>query len=78
MAVGLGGGGRQGVVAGDLNSTEIAGPTAAGVGGAGGDADVLYVTTGGGLEAPVNGDEVMGGQVVAVDTKGWGGGREVG
>ena len=58
------------IIAGDVNSTEIAEPTAAQFGRTPADRDVLYVTTGGGLQAPINGNEVVGGQLVAVDTKG--------
>lgn len=58
------------IVAGNVNSTDIAEPTAAQFGRTRADGDVLYVTTAGGLEAPVNGDEIVGGQLVAVDTRG--------
>ena len=58
------------IVAGNINSTEIAEPTAAQFGRTLADRDVLYVTTAGGLEAPINGDERVGGQLVAVDTRG--------
>ena len=61
------GSGRQSVVAGDINSTEVAQPTSAALGRDG----TLFVTTGGGLLAPVNGDEVVGGQVVAVELGGY-------
>ena len=57
--------GQQSIVAGDVDSTEIAEPTAAAF-GRNGREDVLFVTTAGGLLFPVNGDEVVGGQVVAV------------
>ncbi|KAI4156950.1 MAG: hypothetical protein LQ342_008573 [Letrouitia transgressa] len=57
--------GKQAIVAGDLNSTEIAQPTAAAFGRKG-KQDTLYVTTAGGLLFPINGDEIVGGQVVAV------------
>ena len=56
------------IIAGRKNSTEIAEPTAAQFGRTSSDADVLYVTTAGGLAAPVNGGEIIGGQVVAVKT----------
>lgn len=56
-------GGEVGVVAGGLNSSDVAGASSAAFGGAG---DVLYVTTGGGSAAPVNGSFVEGGKVVAI------------
>ena len=57
--------GRQVTIAGNLNSTEIAQPTAANF-GRNGNEGILYVTTAGGLGIPVNGDERIGGQIVAV------------
>lgn len=68
--VGKGGVERRGIIAGNVNSTEIAEPTAARFGRTVEDTNVLYVTTGGGLEAPINGDEVVGGQLVGVDMRG--------
>lgn len=61
------------IVAGDVNSTAIAEPTSAKFGRRETDAMVLYVTTAGGLATPVNGDIVVGGQVVAIRTesRGW-------
>ena len=56
---------RQVIIAGQINSTEIAEPTAAAL-GRNGKEDILFVTTGGGLLIPVNGDEIVGGQVVAI------------
>ena len=56
---------RQTIIAGQINSTEIAEPTAAAFGRHGKE-DILFVTTGGGLLIPVNGDEIVGGQVVAI------------
>lgn len=56
---------RQEIIAGQINSTEIAEPTAAALGRHGKE-DTLFVTTGGGLLIPVNGDEIVGGQVVAI------------
>ena len=61
-------GGAQTIVAGNLNSTEIAQPTSAAFGRTRWDKGVLYVGTTGGLSAPVNGHEIVGGQVVAVFT----------
>ncbi|KAI3392793.1 hypothetical protein diail_5184 [Diaporthe ilicicola] len=56
------------IVAGDVNSTAIAEPTSAKFGRREGGATVLYVTTAGGFATPVDGDEVIGGQVVAIRT----------
>ena len=53
------------VVAGNINSTDIAEPTSAAF-GRNGREDVLYVTTAGGFFFPINGDEIIGGQLVAV------------
>lgn len=57
------------VVAGDVNSTAIAEPTSAKFGRRECDSKTLYVTTAGGLATPVNGDIVIGGQLVAVKTE---------
>ena len=62
-------GGMQ-IIAGEVNTTEIAQPTSAQFGRTVKDKDVLYVTTAGGLAFPIDGDVVVGGQVVAVDTRG--------
>ena len=62
--------GSQRIIAGVVNTTEIAEPTSAQFGRTVGDGDVLYVTTAGGLAIPIDGDVVVGGQVVAVDTGG--------
>ncbi|KAL2047341.1 hypothetical protein N7G274_001362 [Stereocaulon virgatum] len=59
----------QAVVAGNVNSTEIAEPTSAQFGRTPVDNHVLYVTTAGRLSVPINGYEVVGGQLVAVDTR---------
>lgn len=59
--------GKQTIVAGDLNSTEIAEPTAAAFGRTIFDLATLYVVTAGGLGAKINGNETVGAQVVAVD-----------
>ncbi|KAL8702314.1 MAG: hypothetical protein Q9201_004484 [Fulgogasparrea decipioides] len=56
---------KQEIVAGDLNSTAIAGPTAV-VFGRGANRGSLFVTTIGGLGAPANGNEAVGGQLVKV------------
>ena len=63
--------GKRGtIVAGNLNSTDIAQPTGAQLGRGLHDRDVLYLTTAGGLETPINGNIVVGAQVVAVKV-GW-------
>ena len=67
--VGLGGE-PQVIVAGNLNSTEIAEPTSAAFGRGRGERGILYVTTGGGLAVPVNGDEIVGAQFIGIDTRG--------
>lgn len=56
------------LIAGDLNSTCIAEPSSAKFGRRTNDKNVLYVTTAGGLLAPVNGDTTVGGQVLAINT----------
>ena len=53
------------ILAGNINSTDIAEPTSAAF-GRNGKENILYVTTAGGLFFPVNGTEVVGGQLVAV------------
>ena len=59
---------RQRIIAGVVNTTEIAEPVSAQFGRTGADRGVLYVVTTGGLAKPIGGDVVVGGQVVAVDT----------
>ncbi|KAL7912431.1 hypothetical protein GGI35DRAFT_491041 [Trichoderma velutinum] len=59
---------RQAIIAGDVNSTAIAEPTSCAFGRGLLDKNVLYVVTGGGLALPVNGDIIIGGQLVAVKT----------
>jgi sugar lactone lactonase YvrE len=62
-------GGKQvTVVAGNLNSTQLAGPTAAQFGRTKKYERTLYVTTNGGLAGPINGTFIEGGQVVAIDS----------
>ncbi|KAF3767053.1 hypothetical protein M406DRAFT_355452 [Cryphonectria parasitica EP155] len=56
------------IIAGNLNSTAISEATSTKFGRREDDADVLYVTTGGGAATPVNGDIVIGGQVLAIKT----------
>lgn len=58
------------IIAGVMGTTEIAEPTSAQFGRTLEDSDVLYVTTAGGLAFSIDGDVVVGGQVVAVDTSG--------
>ncbi|KAL7925727.1 hypothetical protein ACQKWADRAFT_310017 [Trichoderma austrokoningii] len=60
--------GTNRVIAGHLNSTAIAEPTSCAFGRGPHDKNVLYVVTAGGLETPVNGNIVIGGQLVAVNT----------
>ena len=57
------------IIAGEVNTTEIAQPTSAQFGRTVKDKDVLYVTTAGGLAFPIDGDVVVGGQGGAVDTR---------
>ncbi|KAJ7270612.1 hypothetical protein B0H12DRAFT_773474 [Mycena haematopus] len=54
------------VIAGNLNSSQIANPTSVAFGRKEWDRWTIYVTTGGGLEAPINGTAVVGAQLVAV------------
>ena len=59
--------GRARIIAGSLNSTLIAQPTAAAFGRGPTDKNVLYVVTAGGLGVPINpGNRIVGGQVLAV------------
>lgn len=60
-------GGVETEVAGNINSTAIAGPTSARFGRTLMDLTTLYVTTNGGLTGPVDGTIVEGGKIVAVD-----------
>lgn len=60
--------GEVSIVAGSLNSTTIAEGTSTAFGRRRHDASVLYVTTAGGAAEPVNGDIIIGGQVLAVNT----------
>ncbi|KAL7812680.1 hypothetical protein V8C44DRAFT_328966 [Trichoderma aethiopicum] len=59
---------RQVVIAGSLNQTAIAEPTSCAFGRGLHDKNILYVVTAGGMETPVNGNIVIGGQLVAVNT----------
>lgn len=60
--------GNVAIVAGNLNSTAIAEPSSARFGRRPDDSNVLYVTTAGGMVAPINGDTVVGAQVLAIRT----------
>ncbi|KAM0521865.1 hypothetical protein ACHAPE_002428 [Trichoderma viride] len=55
-------------IAGNLNSTAIAEPTSCAFGRGPHDKNILYIVTAGGMETPVNGNTVIGGQLVAVKT----------
>lgn len=57
------------IVAGNLNSTAVAGPTAAAFGRTHKDSHILYVTTSGGVNVPVNGNIRVGAQVLAINMK---------
>lgn len=59
---------QQYIIAGDLNSTAIAEPTACAFGRGVQDQNILYVVTAGGLQVPVSGTTRIGGQLVAVRT----------
>ncbi|KND93703.1 hypothetical protein TOPH_01398 [Tolypocladium ophioglossoides CBS 100239] len=59
---------RQDVLAGSLNSTDVAESTAATFGRGPFDKDVLYVTTAGGSAVPVNGDIIIPGKLLAIKT----------
>ncbi|EHK21558.1 uncharacterized protein TRIVIDRAFT_192046 [Trichoderma virens Gv29-8] len=59
---------QQVIIAGNVNSTALAEPTSCVFGRGLNDRNVLYVVTGGGLALPVNGDVIMGGQLVAIKT----------
>ncbi|KAK5993720.1 Putative hetero-Diels-Alderase-like protein [Cladobotryum mycophilum] len=59
---------HQVIIAGNVNSTAIAEPTSCAFGRGLNDKNVLYVVTAGGMQVPVNGDIVIGGQLVAVTT----------
>ncbi|EXL93473.1 hypothetical protein ACKRZS_004201 [Fusarium odoratissimum] len=71
VAPSVGAGGLIGtdIVAGSLNSTAVAGPTAAAFGRTDRDRHILYVTTSGAANVPVDGKIRVGAQVLAVDTR---------
>ncbi|KAK7427104.1 hypothetical protein QQZ08_006373 [Neonectria magnoliae] len=58
-------------VVGSLDALTVAGSTAVAFGRSKHDKDTLYVSTGGGLAAPVGGTKTEGAKVVAVDTSSW-------
>ncbi|KAM0471231.1 hypothetical protein ACHAPX_009411 [Trichoderma viride] len=60
--------GQQTIISGGVNSTAIAEPTSAAFGRGLNDKNVLYVSTLGGMDAPVDGHIVTGSQLVAVTT----------
>lgn len=60
--------GSKTVVAGGLNSTDVAEGTSAAFGRGSCDSNVLYVTTVGGLLGPINGSVVIPGALVAIET----------
>jgi hypothetical protein len=61
-------GGGAVTAAGSIDKLTVAGGTACQFGRTPEDADILYFVTTGGMSAPVNGTEVEGGKVVAIDT----------
>ncbi|KAM6478411.1 hypothetical protein HDV62DRAFT_382986 [Trichoderma sp. SZMC 28011] len=60
--------GQRSIIAGNVNSTAIAEPTSAAFGRGLNDKNVLYVSTAGGMEVPVDGNITIGAQLVAVTT----------
>jgi len=59
--------GKATVIAGGLNGTDIANPTSVQFGRTEGKRRTIYVTTAGGLEAPINGTVVTGAQLVSIN-----------
>ena len=59
--------GESMTVAGNENSTDIAGPTSVAFGRTVRDRNTIYDSTGGGQAAPINGTVIIGGQLVAID-----------
>jgi hypothetical protein len=65
-------GGQVGPVIGGLSQTVVGvGPTSVAVGRRAAEEGQIFVSTNGGLLAPINGTFTEGGKVVAVDTKWW-------
>ncbi|KAJ4856828.1 hypothetical protein T069G_07725 [Trichoderma breve] len=60
--------GQRSIIAGNVNSTAIAEPTSAAFGRGSNDKNILYVSTIGGMEVPVDGNITIGAQLVAVTT----------
>lgn len=56
------------LVAGNSNSTLLAGVTAGQFGRLSSDCNILYLTTNGGLAIPVNGSIIVGGKIASIDT----------
>ena len=69
--IGLDGTPKGRIVAGNLSSTQIAGPTSAAFGRTERDRHILYVVTSGAFAAPVDGNTTVGAQVLAIDTRQW-------
>ena len=69
--MGLDGTPKGRIIAGNLNSTDIAGPTSCAFGRTAMDSHILYVITSGALAAPVDGNITTGAQILAVDTSQW-------
>ncbi|KAL6719551.1 hypothetical protein ACLMJK_003793 [Lecanora helva] len=67
--VALDGSSQQNIVAGNLNSTEVAEPSAVEFGRTMSDKGVLYVVTAGGAGGPINGTTRVGAQLLAIDTQ---------
>jgi sugar lactone lactonase YvrE len=59
------------LVLGSSTEMTLAGDTAAAFGRTRGDSHILYVTTAGGIAAPINGTVIEPGKVVAIDTRGY-------
>jgi hypothetical protein len=67
--VAIGADGNAVVIEGSETELTMAGAAACQFGRTKKDADTLYITTCGGLAMPVNGTEVKGGSIVAIDTR---------
>jgi hypothetical protein len=60
-------GGNYSIILGGTDSTELPGPTSVVLGRGAGEKGTIYVTTKGGLLAPINGTYTEGGKVVAIE-----------